>query len=336
LSDSFLVVQSILIYLAAFIGIMLLVLPRARVYENAPLSVFLLIIAIHIFLDLVIESDTVARYPLLTFPSTFIFLYGPLWFIYAYRLLDYNPVRIWMHFILMAAFVIVFIFSGFLSGPFFIAYGFQYIVYMVLVTRMIGRSSNANSLKKWWLIYFGYSFGFIWICAFLANIVSVLGFPGMADIIEIISYVFTLLFVTGLVYFVIGQTAIFMHVRTSVSNVHRDANKMPEAAILRMQKLEQKLREKDYRNPDMSREQLAMQLGLDVQSLSKEVNQYFKKSLPDLINSYRIEEAKELLEANDLSVKEIVYQVGFSSRSAFHAAFKKHAGCSTSEFRKMS
>jgi AraC-like DNA-binding protein len=104
-----------------------------------------------------------------------------------------------------------------------------------------------------------------------------------------------------------------------------------------MKKLEELLTvEKIYRDPEINREQIAQRLGLDVQALSKQVNQYFKMSLPELVNHYRIAEAKERLKNSSATVKEIFYEAGFVSRSAFNTAFKKSTGLTPKEYRSPS
>ena len=48
----------------------------------------------------------------------------------------------------------------------------------------------------------------------------------------------------------------------------------------------------------------------------------------------RIEKAIELVRASDLSITEIVYEVGFSDLRTFGRAFKKHTRIAPMEFKK--
>ena len=58
----------------------------------------------------------------------------------------------------------------------------------------------------------------------------------------------------------------------------------------------------------------------------------------DFINQYRVEEAKIRLvdpEYSNLTVAAIGNSVGFTSKSAFYSAFKKHTQLSPSAFIKL-
>ena len=57
----------------------------------------------------------------------------------------------------------------------------------------------------------------------------------------------------------------------------------------------------------------------------------------DFINSYRIDDATEILadlDNNKVTVLEIMFEVGFNSKSSFNTAFKKHTGFTPTTYRK--
>ena len=125
-----------------------------------------------------------------------------------------------------------------------------------------------------------------------------------------------------------------MQVRVGVSNQVRSYELEDESNNNQMLELIQLFRDEQlFSNPEINREMLAEKLSMDVQQLSKEVNRYFKMNLPELINQYRIDEAKRLLETSKLQIKEIYYQTGFQSRSAFNTAFKKQTQKTPSEYK---
>ena len=62
--------------------------------------------------------------------------------------------------------------------------------------------------------------------------------------------------------------------------------------------------------------------------LSNVVNKYFGCNLKELLNTYRVEYAKELLRAGKCPLEELPRRCGFSSKSAFYAAFSKITGVS--------
>jgi AraC-like DNA-binding protein len=60
----------------------------------------------------------------------------------------------------------------------------------------------------------------------------------------------------------------------------------------------------------------------------------FDRTPMSLVNHVRMQRAAHLLQQSDaLSIDEIADRVGFSSRSHFSRAFKKHTGAAPAEFR---
>ncbi|WP_411812503.1 helix-turn-helix domain-containing protein [Chryseobacterium scophthalmum] len=82
---------------------------------------------------------------------------------------------------------------------------------------------------------------------------------------------------------------------------------------------------------------LAEQVKIPVKDLSALINLYMNKHFFDFINEYRIEKAKEILKdplQKELTILEILYQVGFNSKSSFSTSFKKYTGKTPTDFRK--
>lgn len=90
-----------------------------------------------------------------------------------------------------------------------------------------------------------------------------------------------------------------------------------------------------YRDPTLTRATLTNLTGISPNRISELINGHFGINFSEWINTYRINEARELLVAtNDsMTVKEIYYQVGFNSKSAFYGAFKKITGLTPSGYR---
>jgi AraC-like DNA-binding protein len=80
---------------------------------------------------------------------------------------------------------------------------------------------------------------------------------------------------------------------------------------------------------------LAEQLPMSARDLSQTLNRHFQLSFFDYINRHRCEHAKRLLaERGNATVIEIQLESGFSSKSSFHAAFKKCTGMTPVEYRR--
>lgn len=67
--------------------------------------------------------------------------------------------------------------------------------------------------------------------------------------------------------------------------------------------------------------------------LSKLLNRYAEKSFYDILNSIRIQKAKELLSDPSLKIGQISEMVGYSDTAHFARTFKKFEGMSANEFR---
>ena len=92
---------------------------------------------------------------------------------------------------------------------------------------------------------------------------------------------------------------------------------------------------KPFLNSEISLNLLSEDTGIAPKTLSQLINEYSNKNFNDFINSYRIEESKKLLRERNNSEKyisEILYSVGFNSRSSFYAAFKKNTGTTPGEY----
>lgn len=92
-----------------------------------------------------------------------------------------------------------------------------------------------------------------------------------------------------------------------------------------------------YLDSSLTIQDLAEQVKMPVKDLSALINLYMNKHFFDFINEYRIEKAKEILKDSsqkDVTILEILYQVGFNSKSSFSTSFKKYTGKTPTDFRK--
>jgi len=95
--------------------------------------------------------------------------------------------------------------------------------------------------------------------------------------------------------------------------------------------------EKPYLDPELTLDQLAAKMQVKPRALSQAINDVLQQNFFDFINRYRIEEAARLLtnpKDEKITVLEVLYQVGFNSKSSFNTLFKKYTGLTPTEFRK--
>lgn len=334
ISTSFTIVQSLLIITLFILGLLLLLLPDGKKKQNLSLSLFLSIISIHILIDLTIDYPIFNHLKIHLFPSILIFLYAPLQYFYTIKFLGGEVQNQWKHLMLCFVFIGIYWIYGFSNIIYFPAYGVQYIIYAYWINRLVQQHNWDKSIGKIWILFLVYSFGLIWFFAFSANAISLFGFPYWADQLELISYIVATLFFIGLLYFTMSQPSLFMNVRISKSNQNRVVKDISDAEKERIEQLKILFeKEKIFKDPDLNRIMLANQLNISQQQLSKEINQHFKMNLSELLNHYRIHEAQNLLKDSNLNIKEIYYEIGYNSRSAFNTAFKKIVKKTPSQFK---
>jgi AraC-like DNA-binding protein len=94
---------------------------------------------------------------------------------------------------------------------------------------------------------------------------------------------------------------------------------------------------KPYLEPELTLDQLASQMNMKPKLLSQLINESLGQNFFDFVNRYRIEEAKRLLtnpQDKKITVLEVLYEVGFNSKSSFNTLFKKYTGLTPSEFKR--
>ncbi|WP_289740999.1 AraC family transcriptional regulator [uncultured Phocaeicola sp.] len=89
-----------------------------------------------------------------------------------------------------------------------------------------------------------------------------------------------------------------------------------------------------FLDPKLSLNKLSDMIETNQTYLSNVVNRYFGCHLKDLVNTYRVEYAKELLRSGGCPLEELPQRCGFLSRSTFYTSFKKVAGVSPKRYMK--
>ncbi|WP_020533021.1 helix-turn-helix domain-containing protein [Flexithrix dorotheae] len=96
------------------------------------------------------------------------------------------------------------------------------------------------------------------------------------------------------------------------------------------------LLEKDqiFKNPELDLQKLAELLMVKPYLVRSIVKKTGFSTLAEMVSNYRITEACQILKehGHKKNLKDIYYEVGYSTRKAFNADFKKRMGCTASEF----
>ncbi len=115
---------------------------------------------------------------------------------------------------------------------------------------------------------------------------------------------------------------------------------LPEETQIKLNEvMNHMITEEPFLDSSLSVAKLARQLKTPTRELSILINHTLNQNFFDFINEYRIEKAKSILnhpDKQDLTILEILYQVGFNSKSSFNTIFKQKTGLTPSQYRKKS
>ena len=98
-------------------------------------------------------------------------------------------------------------------------------------------------------------------------------------------------------------------------------------------------KEKLYKENNINLDMLAERLNTTRHNASQVINEHFDMSFHELVNKYRISEAKQLLEDDsklNWNIIEVAYEVGYNNKVTFNKAFKKDTNLTPSEYQKNS
>ncbi len=94
--------------------------------------------------------------------------------------------------------------------------------------------------------------------------------------------------------------------------------------------------ETHFEDEKFSVDKLADGMNMSVSQLTRKLNALIDQPPGQIIRSFRLQRAADLLKKNTGTVAEICYKVGFNDQAYFSRAFKKQFGCSPSDYKKIS
>jgi AraC-like DNA-binding protein len=344
-----------------FIGIMLLLDKKRDRMGTMLISIFVLIHSVFIFHLFLYLTNLQFRVPHTLFMSSiFSYLYGPLIYFYFKRVtLQYQFRKIdWLHAIPTVVIVVltipVFLLPleeklrvmfgvGALDKMPYLVYGFStkllsLLIYGFLVLRIYLRSKKYEWIpleaKKWIrnlailtqvyvLSYFIYGFIIIEVIpmsAFLYNI-QIVAMASMVLYIGYKSYMRPNLFVTGY------GTKKDKYTKSGLTPSFSQELKEELMKLLEEEKI--------YRQNNINLAMVSDMLGTTRHNTSQVINEHFGLNFFELVNKYRIEEAKEIL-TNDkkksLNIIDVAYEVGFNNKVTFNKSFRKQLSLTPSQY----
>lgn len=205
---------------------------------------------------------------------------------------------------------------------------FLMVVYVIsgfLQLRAGGSSKRADDIRWKWSLYFNSGIAAITVL-FIGQLFFFQPYVYMAVVVTsaMASY--------GLSLWAVRHVRLFMREPSK-----RNRKKLKIMALGR--RIEEVIKqEKLYTDPLITVSRLARQLNEPAYLVSLAVNEYFKKSFPEILNELRIKKAQKLLvdyNKRQHTIEAIAYESGFSTLSAFYTVFKKFTFKTPSEYRKL-
>jgi len=360
------ILQFISAFLLIFFAVIIMLQHRGRRAPRFFLSAFfisraliILFFASYFYVDLIYEVPDlyVLGYPVLFLYAPFLFLYtrsvttnnfrfhwydvfhfAPFAIVLSYYLLyfHFHPSDIKVQMILGDELFEPFIVNGGMLWAQFAVYavGCIYLLVLYRIKIKLYNSSYSHELLNWLAFLVGAFL--VWKGIFVSGYLSgIIG--GQYENIFMIFIELGFLFYASMIAY---KGLKIPHVVLSLNegNSYQSSPLTSDDRQVMLSKLDKVIREdKPYFDPDLTLSQLAQQCEIPVHHLSQILNTDIQMNFYNYISKLRIEEAKKMLsdpKNKKLTVLEILYEVGFNSKSVFNTAFKKQTGMPPTEYRK--
>jgi AraC-like DNA-binding protein len=356
----FAILTIISMFLATILSLFFFVNKKGFILENKILAILLLIFDLQIFYSFA-TSTFAFQYFLEWHKPLFLirqisFLTGPLIYLYVNSFLkrkDIFNVRFSIHllpFIGALIFLLIFyrsvdhfiIWESIIDLNTTILILAHNLVYILL--SLLSMESTSISFKGFyksilissnnrWLQILLVGFIVIWVVNLNSfAIFMILQRPGWCAYTASIYALTAFLFINTIMFFLLLKPDVYYIIAKYKSNKLEEAVKREY-----LQRLNSHMEtHKPFLNPDITLESLAKEITVNPRILSQIINDTFKKNFKSFILEYRIKESMKILadsKHGDLTILEVLYQVGFNSKSAFNNQFKLFTNLTPIEYR---
>lgn len=231
----------------------------------------------------------------------------------------------------------------------------QIITYITAVFSVLRKSKTlylenfaGKSVSSYnWLFQFTIVLTILYLVALLKNILKFSDYPHISEWLKIGLLVSSLFVFCWYLFKALNNPDIFRNIDSKlklVSELVSEENSREQSTLAEQKHNEElvKLRKymvekKPFLNPSLTIQDVSNELEIPVRDLSLLINHQIGQHFYDFVNTYRIENAMDILKddtKNKVTILEILYQVGFNSKSSFNTAFKKHTGITPTIYRK--
>jgi AraC-like DNA-binding protein len=199
--------------------------------------------------------------------------------------------------------------------------------------------STVHQIDLSWLLSLLALISLHWLFVASRATLTALGVPegNLTGIIDLYSIAIFLVFTTLLVFKGTAQLKLFASVEEKPKcSAYRLTKAQMERYAERLRRYMEA--EKPYLCPSLTIDKLSQMLSIPRWHLSQVINEVFCQNFFTFVNSYRVEEAKRhLVGANPRpkTVSEVLYEVGFNSKSVFNEVFRRHTGLTPTQYRRV-
>jgi len=231
----------------------------------------------------------------------------------------------------------------------------QIVVYLIAVFMLLRKTkklylenyagANINSYN--WLFQFTTALTILYLIALVKNIFKFSEYEYISEWINSGLLIFQLFITCWYLLKALNNPGLFRNIDSKLKLVSdiilEDKVKEPlvgnekkqEETLLKLQQF--MMTEKPFLNPSLTIQDISNTIQIPTRELSILINHHLDQHFYDFVNSYRIEHAMEILKdatKSKVTILEILYEVGFNSKSSFNTAFKKHTGYTPTDYRK--
>lgn len=236
-----------------------------------------------------------------------------------------------------------------------ILFHIQTVVYITSVFVILKRTkklylennSGASINSYNWLFQFTSVLTILYLIALIKNIFKFSDYPYISEWIKIGIVPFQLIVICWYLYKALNHPDLFRNIDSKLKLVQDivSEEKNSDQKTTNEKEYSQELiklkqymtEEKPFLNPSLTIQDVSAAIQIPVRDLSLLINHKLEQHFYDFVNTYRIENAMNILKdvtKSKVTILEILYDVGFNSKSSFNTAFKKHTGNTPTTYRK--
>jgi AraC-like DNA-binding protein len=346
------IIHIIIVWQSLLFAILLITPKYNKKTGNKFLALMLLTFGVHFIYNILFTNRIFLDF-LPAYSCSYGYLYGPLLYFYVKFHLQKDAVfkpLYWLHFLPFTITIILTAFGfkicniiGVWLLPVMLVYcffGFTEISHYKKVIRQVS-SNNINVETKWLKTLLLITVIIVILDILQSQLIQVSIFA-IEIPLEPVVQIGVLILVNTITYQGLKNPCFFQQITSTdvaVSKINKSSIYNKEVLNSLSFKLEEYMKQnKPYLNNDIDLTILAETLKVHPKILSQSINLILGYNFSDYINSYRVEEAKLLLKNHtdeQITIMEIMYDVGFNSRSVFNTFFKKKTGLTPSQYRAL-